>query len=62
MSTAEQEITSRALNHECPHCGAKVGKSCRAPNNRTHRQRNPHPERAVLGWREMLTEMREATA
>jgi hypothetical protein len=58
----ERELAARALDHECPNCGAKVGARCLTPNNRTHRQREPHPERAALSWQEMLREMREAVA
>jgi hypothetical protein len=68
---AEQEIRSRAINHhDCPTCGARAGVRCRilTQNITTPTRTNvdvrkkPCPERASLGWREMLAEMREAVA
>jgi hypothetical protein len=64
----EREIQSRALDYDCPECGAKVGVRCRIIARRPARtgypagtkvdvKRKPCPERASTAWRAHLAEL-----
>ena len=60
----DADVRKRALEHECPECGAKADIRCRilTPNTMSGRtkvdvRRKPCPERATQAWRKMLAEV-----
>lgn len=69
MTKAQQnDLNERALNHDCPDCGAKRTVRCRILRpNRTNPARttvdvrpNQCPDRVTLAWREHLSEQAAA--
>jgi hypothetical protein len=64
-SFTERELASRALEHDCPDCGAKPNIRCRIVTHRPARtgypagtkvdvKRKPCPGRATIAWRAVL--------
>jgi hypothetical protein len=64
-SYSEADLRERALDHDCPSCGAKAGVRCRVVTKRSERtgypagtkvdvRAQPCPDRARLAWRQML--------
>jgi hypothetical protein len=67
LNATERAIRDRAIDHDCPTCGAKAKVRCRIVTHRPAREGypagtkvdvmpNPCGERATLAWRAMLAE------
>lgn len=59
----KDKVRKRALEGECPACGARAGVRCRTVTRYTGStrvkvdvKREPCPERATRAWRELLDE------
>jgi hypothetical protein len=54
MSAGSFNELEAPLAYECPECGAKPGKRCRAIGTKAYTPRRPHPKRATRAWRDFL--------
>jgi predicted RNA-binding Zn-ribbon protein involved in translation (DUF1610 family) len=58
----QRDLDKRALDHDCPNCGAETGKRCREQSSHfgtekygrpvRYRHVAPHPERVHVAWTE----------